>query len=156
MALSGIFPVIVTETVKPATVQFLKASDVTVPMPLPARPLPLLSEPFIVDDEQVTDRPLVESVTTVLPAAPVKDPPGLTVQVVAASAGAAASPTTDAAAALRTRALPNHLRIALTPFPCRSPDASQRSGRCFRSSSPSSRRRRPTHTWPKGTGPAAA
>src|SRR5690349_9392564 len=102
-----------------------------VPMPAPARPLPVLSVPFAVEDVQFTDRPLVASVTTVLPALPVTAPPGLTVQVVTARAGAAAKPITDAAVAVMTRALPQPLRIALTSFPCRSPDAWQRSGRCL-------------------------
>src|SRR5215472_7731023 len=127
----------------PDTVQPLKAREVTVPVPLAT------------EDVQVTDAPAVLSVTTVFPAVPVTAPPGLTVQVVAASAGAAANPITDAVAALRTRALPKLLRIALTPFPCRSPDAPKRSGRCFRSSSPSPRRPVAAHTWPKGTCPAA-
>jgi len=61
--------------------------------------------------------------TVVAPAVAVTAPPGLTVQVVAASAGAAAKPITDAVAALKTRALPKPLRIALTPFPAGSPDA---------------------------------
>src|SRR6516162_286474 len=131
MPLSGIVPVIVAETVIPAMVQLLKASEVTVPRPAPARPLPFLSVPFATDDVQITELPPVEIV--VVPAVAVTAPPGLTVHVVAASAGAAAKPITDAVAALRTRALPKLLRIALTPFPCRSPDASKRSGHCFRS-----------------------
>lgn len=115
--LSGIFPVIVTETVMLSTVQPLKANEVTVPRPVPDRPLPFLSVPFATDDVQLTDRPAVESFTVVVPAVAVTAPPGLTVQV-AANAGAAAKPITDAAPAVTTRALPKVLRIALTPFPC--------------------------------------
>src|SRR5262249_37902489 len=146
---SGILALIVTETVTPLELQPLNASEVKVPRALPAKPLPVLSVPFAVEDVHVTERPAVTSFTTVFPAFAVTAPPGLTVQVVAASAGAAAKPTTDAAAALRTRALPNLLRIALPPFPCRSPDAPKRSGCCFRSSSPSPRRRSPRIPGPK-------
>ena len=95
--------------------------DVTVPMPKPARPLPFLKEPVVAEDVQVTDWPAVVSVTTVVPALPVVAPPGLTVHVAAvANAGAAAMPMTAAVAALVMSALPKRLRIALTPFPCRS------------------------------------
>src|SRR5215472_13914596 len=153
--LSDILALIVTESVTPDEVQPPKASELMAPRPFPARPLPLLSVPLMVEDVHVTVRPAVTSFTVVVPAFAVTAPPGLTVQVVAASAGAAANPTTDATAALRTRALPKLLRIALTPFPCRSPDALKRSGRCFRSSSPSPRRPVAAHTWPKGTCPAA-
>jgi hypothetical protein len=62
---------------------------------------------------------MVVSVTVVVPAVALRVPPGVTVQVAAASAGAAAKQTTEAVAALMTRALPKFLRIALTPFPCR-------------------------------------
>src|SRR5215469_17361731 len=134
VALSGIFPVIVAATVNTDALQPLKASDVRVPMLAPARPLPFLSVPFMTEDVQVTGTPLVASVTTVFPAVPVTAPPGLTVQLAAARASAAAKPITDAAVALMTRALPQALRIALTSFLCRSPDAWQRSGRCLRSS----------------------
>src|SRR5689334_25257858 len=50
VALSGIFPVIVTDTLMPDALQPLKASEVMVPMPAPARPLPVLSVPFAVED----------------------------------------------------------------------------------------------------------
>src|SRR6516165_2184336 len=110
------FPVIVTDT---PSGQPLKANELTVPMPAPGRPLPLWSVPFMTEPVQGTDRAFVTSVTTVFPAVPVTAPPGLTVHVVAAKAGAAAKPITDAVAALITRALPQPLRIALTPFPCR-------------------------------------
>jgi len=88
-------------------------------MPAPASPLPCLSVPAATEDVQVTDAPAVASVTVVVPAVPVTAPPGLTVQLAAARAGAAAKPITDATVALMTRALPQALRIALTPFPCR-------------------------------------
>jgi hypothetical protein len=42
-----------------------------VPIPAPTRPLPFLSVPFTTEDVQVTDRPLVLSVTIVFPAVPV-------------------------------------------------------------------------------------
>ena len=120
-ALTGIVPVIVTEMLMPSTEQPFTFSDVTVPMPKPARPLPFLKEPVVAEDVQVTDWPAVVSVTTVVPALPVVAPPGLTVHVAAvANAGAAAMPITAAVAALVMSALPKRLRIALTPFPCRS------------------------------------
>src|SRR6266566_5245206 len=120
-ALTGIFPVIVTEIFMPSTEQPLKVSDVIVPMPAPDRPLPFLKEPLAVEDEQVTDWPAVTSVTVVFPALAMVAPPGLTVHVAAvAKAGAAAMPMTAAVAALVTSAFPKRLRIALTPFPCRS------------------------------------
>src|SRR6185312_4433663 len=121
MPLSGIFPVIVTPTVWPSIEHPLKASEVMVPRPAPARPEPFLSVPFATDDVQVTDWPAVLSVITVFPAVPVVAPPGLTVHVAAvANAGAAAMPMTATAAAPVMSALPKRLRIALTPFPCRS------------------------------------
>src|SRR5689334_25126351 len=82
-ALTGIFPVIVTEMFMPSTEQPLRVSDVIVPTPAPGRPLPFLKEPFAVDDVQVTDWPAVTSVTTVFPALAVVAPPGLTVHVAA-------------------------------------------------------------------------
>ena len=119
--MSGIFPVIVTATVWPRIVHPLKASEVMVRRPAPARPEPCLSVPFAVEDVQVTDWPAVVSVTTVFPAVPVVAPPGLTVHVAAvANAGATAMPITAAVAALVISAFPKRLRIALTPFPCRS------------------------------------
>src|SRR5262245_18609624 len=120
VALSGIFPLSVSDTLNPDTLQPLKASEVRVPMPAPARPLPFLSVPLATEDVQLTDWPAVVSDTTVFPAVPVTAPPGLTVQVTAARAGAAAKPITDAAVAPMTRAFPQALRIALTSFPaCR-------------------------------------
>jgi hypothetical protein len=119
--LTGIFPVIVTEILIPRTEQPLTVRDVMVPIPEPERPLPVLNDPFAVEDVQVTDWPAVESVTVVVPAFPVVAPPGLTVHVAAvANAGAAAMPMTAAVAALVISAFPKRLRIALTPFPCRS------------------------------------
>jgi hypothetical protein len=105
----------------PRTEQPLTVRDVMVPIPEPERPLPVLNDPFAVEDVQVTDWPAVESVTVVVPAFPVVAPPGLTVHVAAvANAGAAAMPMTAAVAALVISAFPKRLRIALTPFPCRS------------------------------------
>src|SRR5579859_1051392 len=129
-ALTGIFPVIVTEMFMPSTEQPLRVSDVTVPIPVPDSPVPVLKEPFAVDEVQVTDWPAVESVTMVVPALAVVAPPGLTVHVAAvAKAGAAAMPMTAAVAALVISAFPKRLRIALTPFPCRlSPPVRRRSG----------------------------
>src|SRR5579863_5847639 len=98
-ALTGMVPVSVTERFMPSTLQPLRVIDVTVPMPVPDRPLPLLNEPLVADDEQVTDCPAVVSVTTVVPALPVVVPPGLTDHVDAvAKAGAAAIPMTAAVA----------------------------------------------------------
>ena len=119
MALSSIFPLTVSDTLTPDTLQVLKASEAMVPIPAPASPLPFLSVPFATEDVHVTEAPAVVSVTVVVPAVPATVPPGLTVQLAAARAGAAAKPITDAAVALMTRALPQALRIALTPFPCR-------------------------------------
>src|SRR5215472_16110649 len=155
-ALSGIVALIVTDRLTPSAVQPLKASELKVPMPLPARPLPLLSVPLRAEDVQVTERPAVTSFTVVAPAVPVTAPPGLTVQVVAASAGAAAKPITDAAAAPRTRDLPKALKITLTPFPCRF----ARRRAAIRALSLQLTAKSPetvtTHTWTKGTGPPAA
>src|SRR5215467_4791047 len=121
MPLRGILPVIVTVGVWPRIEHPLKASEVMVPRPAPGRPEPCLSVPFATEDVQVTDWPAVLSVITVFPAVPVVAPPGLTVHVAAvANAGAAAMPMTAAAVALVMSALPKRLRIALTPFPCRS------------------------------------
>src|ERR1051326_9055196 len=132
-ALTGIVPVIVTEMLMPSTEQPFTFSDVTVPMPKPARPLPFLKEPVVAEDVQVTDWPAVVSVTTVVPALPVVAPPGFTVHVAAvANAGAAAMPITAAVAALVISAFPKRLRIALTPFPCwSSPPVRRRS--CYAS-----------------------
>src|SRR5260370_4130007 len=108
----------VTVMLMPRTEQWLRVSAVTVPMPAPERPLPFLKEPFAVEEEQVTDCPAVVSVTTVFPAFAGVAPPGLTVHVAAvAKAGAAAMPMTAAVAALMINALPELLRLALTPCP---------------------------------------
>jgi hypothetical protein len=54
-ALTGIVPVIVTEMFMPSTEQPLTVSDVTVPMPVPERPLPVLNEAFVAEEVQFTD-----------------------------------------------------------------------------------------------------
>src|SRR6266571_5610836 len=97
-------------------VQVLNDSAVIEPMPVPDRPLPLLSVPFPLEVLQVRTLPVLVSFSVVVPALAVMAPPGLTVQVaatpvIAAIALPALRPSTPVRAALVTRTLPARLRI---------------------------------------------
>jgi hypothetical protein len=94
-------------------VQLLKVIEVIEPMGL-VSPLPLESEPAAAEEVQVSFVPVVESVRVVVPADPVTDPPGVTVQVVAANAGAAPRENAAAATAVVSRAPPRRLSIGIS------------------------------------------
>jgi hypothetical protein len=94
-------------------VQLLKLIELIEPIGL-VRPLPLESEPTAAEELQDSDVPLVESVSVVVPAVPVTDPPGVTVQVVAANAGAALRENAAAATAVVSRAPPRRLSIGIS------------------------------------------
>jgi hypothetical protein len=83
--------------------QVLNVTDFRVPIPLPDRPLPLLREAFIFESQVVGSGALFRAFDLFVAPTLVDDavtaPPGLTVQVVAARAGAAVMPRASAAAA---------------------------------------------------------
>jgi len=104
-------------------VQVLNDSAVIEPMPVPDRPLPLLSVPFPLEVLQVRTLPVLVSFSVVVPALAVMAPPGLTVQVaatpvlLAANAELADRASIPASAALMTRTLPARLRIVIRVSP---------------------------------------
>jgi hypothetical protein len=84
-------------------VQLLKVSVAIVPSGLRS-PLPLFSEPVAADEVQVSAVPVVESWRVVVPAVPLTDPPGVTVQVAAATGPAAKAGPPDRQAMAATAA----------------------------------------------------
>src|SRR6266699_735299 len=120
--------VVCTVKVRPrGPLQVLKDSAVIEPMPVPDRPLPLLSVPLPLEDAQDKVLPVLVSFSVVVPALAVMAPPGLTVQVaatpvlLAANAELADRASIPASAALMTRTLPARLRIVIrvSPLPDR-------------------------------------
>jgi hypothetical protein len=70
-------------------VHLVKLIEVTEPMAVPDSPLPLLSVVFVAEDVHVSAVPVVVSFRVVVPDVALMTLPGLTVQEVAAAAGAA-------------------------------------------------------------------
>src|SRR5690349_10400446 len=77
--------VVAVKTRPPGPVQFLKVTDVILPIGL-VWPLPFFRLAAVADDAHVRTVPVFVSFSVVLPALPVTAPPGVMVQVVAVTA----------------------------------------------------------------------
>src|SRR5215470_15137921 len=92
-------------------VQLAKLIEVTEPMAVPDSLLPLLSVVCAAEDEHVSEVPVEVSFRVVVPDVALMTLPGLTVQVVAATAGAALRPIAAAAATEGSRRIARRVRM---------------------------------------------
>src|SRR5215469_721837 len=107
----GRWPAVTVNARLSGPVHLVKLIEATEPMAVPDSPLPLPSVVFAAEDEHVSAVPVVESFRVVVPDAALMTLPGLTLQVVAATADAALRPIATAAATGGRRKLARRVRM---------------------------------------------